>query len=96
MTANDNNNIDLGGVNLTLTIADNQTLNYQPCVSEIVVSIRLHDKHFYDLSINVDGINFKPNSNVIYTTWVDGLITLQDLQNFVEEMSEYFFDIVPS
>lgn len=37
MTANDNNNIDLGGVNLTLTIADNQTLNYQPCVSEIVI-----------------------------------------------------------
>ncbi|KAL4147924.1 hypothetical protein QTP88_002251 [Uroleucon formosanum] len=37
MTVNDDNNIDLSGVNLTLTIADNQTLNYQPCVSEIVI-----------------------------------------------------------
>ncbi|XP_022165414.1 uncharacterized protein LOC111030297 [Myzus persicae] len=37
ITVNDNSNIDLGGLNLTLTIADNQTLNYQPCVSEIVI-----------------------------------------------------------
>jgi len=65
MTANDNNNIDLGGVNLTLTIADNQTLNYQPCVSEIVVS----DEHI------VDGIGFTSNSNVIYKTRVDHFLT---------------------
>jgi len=94
ITINDDRNINLDGINLTLNITNDQTLNYQPCLnngSGIIVSIRLDDKFIWIYYLKVDGFNFTlyscMNKYGYYSTFLG-------LKHCIEELSKFFYHVI--
>jgi hypothetical protein len=97
ITINDDRNINLDGINLTLNITNNQTLNYQPCLnngSGIIVSIRrgirLYDKYFLNI-LSKGGFNFTLYSCMNKYGYFS---TFLGLKHCIEELSEFFYYVI--
>jgi len=81
ITINDDRNINLDGINLTLSITNNQTLNYQPCLDN-------------GSGIVIKSVNETSNSTTQLANYNIAEVKLSNMVTFVYKNDKNQFDVI--